>query len=284
MNRYIQLNVTVDNGQPVSRTVLRKASDIVQVLDKTTYREVTYWDEVNQKEVVIQVSDSLAAIQYQTSAALTTLVSFTCNASSPRYAGQTVLLNPTRIFSIAGTTSSAIRYIINIGTNGVREMLRLTSDATGASVRAAVQQAFSIPSGLVRRVKVTIPSASLLGTDITNGVTLVPAMGAGFAYNVLAVATKASGTLTTVYTAGAAIAIKSAGAAQNQYSLPANVLTNGSAASKIGMAIPATVTGAQVLDQIVDNADIVAIAGSSFATGTFDLDVFVTYEIIALNL
>lgn len=284
MNRFIQLAVTVENGQPVSKTVLRKASDIVTVIDRTTYREVVLWDEINQKEVQLQVTNSLSSILLQSSAAVQTLVSFTCNATSPLYAGLTVLLNPTRITGVSGTTTTGIRYNINLGTNANREQIRLTSDTAAATTIAAIQQAFSITSGLIRRAKVTIPSASLKNTDITNGVTLLPALGAGFVYNVLSIATKASGTTTTVYASGGAVAIKSAGAAQNLFSLPANILTDTAANTKWGKGIPAVVAGAATLDQLVDNTDIVAIAGSSFTTGTFDLDVYLTYEVVSSSL
>ena len=281
MNRFITAVITNDNGQPVSNTILFKASDVVQVVDITSSRQITLWDSVNQKESVLLSSTTLAAIQEQSSAAVSTLVRFVCNATSPYYAGLTVLLNPERILNVSGTSTTTLEYLFNMSSNLVRQVIQLTSATAAATTRASILSNFAGPT--IKRAKVTIPSADLLGAAITTGVTLLPALGAGFAYNVLSVSTKASGAGTTVYATGAAIAIQCAGAAQTQFTLPANVLTNAFAATKIGKGIHTVVSGANTLDQIVANTALVAIA-SSFTTGDFDLDVFITYEVIALSL
>ena len=283
MNRFISVAVTNDNGQPVNKTMVFPAASIISVVDRTSYRELNLWDSVNQNESQYFCSTSLADILNQTSGSVQTLVSVACNATSPSFAGLTVLINPSRIINVSGTSTSIIEYLYPRGGQAV-QAITLTSGTNAASTIANLQEAFTVSAGLVRRVKVTIRSADLLGSGITSGVSLLPALGAGFAYNILSVATKASGAGTTVYAGGAVINIQSAGAAQTLFTLPVNILTNASAASKIGKGIHTTVAGAATLDQLVENTAIVAIAASSFTTGNMDLDVFLTYEVVALSL
>ena len=282
MNRFITALITNENGQDVNKTVMFKASDVVQIIDLTSSRQITLWDRVNQKEVVLLSSTTLAAIQEQSSAAVSTLVRFVCNATSPYYAGLTVLLNPERILNVSGTSTTSLDYMSNMSSNIVSQVITLTSSTAAATTIAGISSNFA--GSPIKRAKVTIRSAELLGTEITTGITLLPALGAGFAYNVISVATKASGAGTTVYAAGANINVQCAGAAQTQFIIASQVLTNASAATKIGRGYHASITGANTLDQIVDNAALVAIAASSFTTGNFDLDVFVTYEVVALSL
>lgn len=141
MNKYIQLVLIQEAGQPVNKTVLIKNSDIVSVVDNTTFRTVVIWDQVAQKEVVLLSSTALSDILVQGTA--TTMLQFVCNATSPYYAGLTVLLNPTRIVRISGTTGTSIRYLAYQGTNAQNRYIRLTSDTAAATTIAAAQTAFN---------------------------------------------------------------------------------------------------------------------------------------------
>lgn len=282
MNRFITALITNENGQDVNKTVMFKASDVVQIIDLTSSRQITLWDRVNQKEVVLLSSTTLAAIQEQSSAAVSTLVRFVCNATSPYYAGLTVLLNPERILNVSGTSTTSLDYLSNMSSNIVSQVITLTSSTAAATTIAGISSNFA--GSPIKRAKVTIRSAELLGTEITTGITLLPALGAGFAYNVISVATKASGAGTTPYAVGASISIQCAGATQSQFFIPVQALTNASAATKIGRGTPATVSIANTVDQIVANTALVAIASTAFQVGDFDLDVFVTYEVLALSL
>lgn len=141
MNRFISVAVTNDNGQPVNKTVAFKASDVVQVIDLTTFRQIVLWDTVTQKEVTYQSSTTLANILTQ--GGNITLVSFVCNATSPNYAGLTVLLNPLRVFNVTGTSTTILEYHVNMGTNGLVESIILTSNTSASTTISGLQAAFN---------------------------------------------------------------------------------------------------------------------------------------------